>query len=208
MYDMFKAKYTGKYLEDYVDHVHASGQSLRDRIQFNVHVRSVEKRGNSWHLVCTGSDKTNDTRILTAARLMMANGQASITRYPNLPGRDSFGGRIIHQIDFSQSDLVKNKEIQHVAVLGGGNSAADMVYESVKAGKTVSWIIRKTGDGSTGPGVFAPANVSTPYRNPGLAAQTRIMSTLQPCFMNKDTLWSWFLHRTTYGISMIKWIFG
>ena len=66
---------------------------------------------------------------------------------------------------------------------------------------------RKTGDGSTGPGFFAPPDVNTPYQNPGYAAQTRIMSTLQPCFMNKDTWWTWFLHRTSCGVSMVRWIF-
>jgi dimethylaniline monooxygenase (N-oxide forming) len=208
MNDLFRARYTGKYLEDYVDHVQAAGRSLRDRVQFNVYVQSVEKHGDRWHLACTGSDGRSNTRTFIAARLMMANGQASIPRYPDLPGKDGFEGKITHQIDFGKSGVIQNGNIQHITVLGGGKSAADMVYESAKAGKTVSWVIRKTGDGSTGPSFFTPPDVSTPYQNPGYAAQTRIMSSLQPCFMNKDTWWTWFLHRTSYGVSMVKWIFG
>jgi dimethylaniline monooxygenase (N-oxide forming) len=207
MNDLFKAKYTGKYLEEYADHVRAAGRSLRDRIQFNVHVRSVQKHGDRWHLACSKPGREQDIRSLTAARLMMANGQASVPRMPQLPGQNQFEGQIIHSLNFGDSDVIKNDRIQHITVLGGGKSAADMVYESVKAGKTVSWVIRKTGDGSTGPGFFAPADVPTPYRSPGFAAQTRVMSSLQPCFMNHDTWWSWFLHRTSYGVKMVKWIF-
>ena len=40
MNDLFRAKYTTKYLEDYVDNMSHAGQTLRDRIQFNTHVQS------------------------------------------------------------------------------------------------------------------------------------------------------------------------
>lgn len=207
MHDLFRAKYTGKYLEGYADHVRTNGRSLRDRIQFNVVVQSVQKKENLWHIACTGPIKESNTKIFATARLIMANGQASIPRYPELPGKEKFDGKIIHQIDFGRSSAITDRQTQHVTVLGAGKSAADMVYESAKAGKTVSWVIRKTGEGSTGPGFFVPPDVKTPYQNPGYAAQTRIMSSLQPCFMNKDTWWTWFLHRTTYGVSMVRWIF-
>jgi hypothetical protein len=207
MNDLFRAKYTLKYLEDYANHVHAAGRSLRDRIQFNINVQSIEKRGSRWFLTCSGPNGKNNTITLTASLLMMANGQTSIPRLPDLPGQELFQGIIVHSVDFGQSDVIKNDKVQHVAVLGGGKSAADMVYESVKAGKTVSWIIRKTGDDSAGPGFFAPPDVPTPYRNPGFAAQTRAMASLQPCFLMQDNLWSWFLHRTRYGVKLVKWIF-
>ncbi|KAH7087175.1 flavin-binding monooxygenase-like protein-like protein [Paraphoma chrysanthemicola] len=167
MNDLFKSKYTGKYLEDYVDHIKVDGHSLRDRIHFNIHIQSVEKRDGRRELKC----------------------------------------KIVHLLDFGQSDIIKNNRYQHIAVLGGSKPALDMVYESVKAGKTVSWVIRKTGDGSTGPGFFAPVDIKTPYRNAGYAAQTRAMSSFQPCFMVKDTWWTWFLHQTSCGIGLVKWIF-
>lgn len=207
MNTLFKAKYTGKYLENYVDHIKVAGRSLRDRIQFNVHVQSVEKRGDRWYLLCAGPDGKSDARSLTTVRLMMANGQASVPRMPDLPGHEQFEGTIIHSLDFGQSDIISNDKIQHITVLGGGKSAADMVYALAKVGKTVTWVVRKTGDGSTGPAFFAPADVSTPYQSPGYAAQTRVMSSLQPCFMNPDTWWAWFLHRTSWGMNLVKWIF-
>jgi dimethylaniline monooxygenase (N-oxide forming) len=207
MNSLFRAKYTGKYLEDYVDNVKIDGRSLRERVQFNVQVQTVEKHGELWYLMCTQSDSTSTTKALATPRLMMANGQTSVPRMPNLSGRELFEGKIIHSLDYGQSDVMTNDGIKHITVLGGGKSAADMVYESVKAGKTVTWVIRKTGDGSTGPGFFAPADVPTPYESPGYAAQTRVMSSLQPCYMNPDTWWARFLHRTSFGMGLVKWIF-
>ncbi|KAI2618008.1 hypothetical protein GGS26DRAFT_596021 [Hypomontagnella submonticulosa] len=104
--DLVRVEYTAKYLEDYVKNTGHAGQALRDRIQFNTHVGSVEK--------------------------------------------EHFNGKIIHSVDYGQSDVIQDKYIQHVAVNSAGKSAADMVYETVKAGNTVSWIIHETGNGSLG----------------------------------------------------------
>jgi dimethylaniline monooxygenase (N-oxide forming) len=207
MHGLFRAKYTGKYLEDYVDYINIGGRSLRDRIRFNVHVQHAEKRDDLWHLICTGPDGKSNVKSLTASRLMVANGQASAPRMPELPGRDLFNGRVIHSLDFGQSNVTTDDNVQYITVLGGGKSAADMVYECVKAGKTVTWVIRKTDDGSTGPAFFAPADTPTPYQSPGYMAQTRVISSLQPCYLNPDTWWAWFLHRTRFGTSIVKWIF-
>ncbi|KAF3071070.1 putative dimethylaniline protein [Daldinia childiae] len=95
----------------------------------------------------------------------MANGQSSVPNMPNFPGKEHFRGKVIHSVDFGQSDVVQDKSIQHIAVIGAGKSAADMVYEVVKAGKTVSWIIHETGNGSLGAAAFAPIDLPTPYKN-------------------------------------------
>jgi len=36
---------------------------------------------------------------------------------------------------------------KYITVLGGAKSAADMAYACAKAGKSVSWIIRSSGNG-------------------------------------------------------------
>jgi dimethylaniline monooxygenase (N-oxide forming) len=208
MHGLFRAKYTGKYLEDYVDHINIGGRSLRDRIRFNVHVQHVEKRDGLWHLACTGPDDKSNAKTLTTSRLLIANGQASTPRMPKLPRRNLFKGKVIHSLDFGQSNITTDDSVQYITVLGGGKSAADMVYECAKAGKIVTWVIRKTEDGSTGPAFFAPADAPTPYRSPGYMAQTRVMSRLQPCYLNPDTWWAWFLHRTRFGMGIVKWIFN
>lgn len=208
MHDLFRAKYTTKYLEDYVDKMSHAGQTLRDRIQFNTHVESIKKIDGQWRFICI--DTINKSRrVLFSSRVMMANGQSSVPNIPSFPGQEHFHGKIIHSIDFGQSDVVQNKSIQHVSVIGAGKSAADMVYEAVKAGKTVSWIIRKTGNGSLGPAAFAPINLPTPYKNGVEASQARIMASLQPCYLIPNrSWWTWLLHSTTLGAKLVGEIFS
>jgi cation diffusion facilitator CzcD-associated flavoprotein CzcO len=127
---------------------------------------------------------------------------------PTFHGQDTFKGAIIHSIDFGQSNVLKDEAIQHVAVLGAGKSAADMVYEAVKAGKTVSWIIRRSDEG-LGPAAFAPIDLPTPYKNGIEASQARIMASLQPCFLIPNrSWWTWFLHSTRVGEKLVGSVFN
>jgi dimethylaniline monooxygenase (N-oxide forming) len=200
--DCFKAKYTTEYLEKYVDEKRHAGRSLRDRIHFGIQVQSIEKVDDKWLISCM--DSHDNLAAFSTAKLMIANGEHSLSNMPDLPGRERFRGVIIHSEDFGQSNIISTKAVKHIAVIGAGKSSADMIYEALQDGKTVSWIIRKTG---TGPGFFAPIDLKTPYKNGVEAAQTRIMSTLQPSLLNKDTWWTWFLHSTIVGVALVKWVF-
>ncbi|KAJ8064948.1 hypothetical protein OCU04_007252 [Sclerotinia nivalis] len=201
--DCFKAKYTTEYLEKCVDEKRHAGRSLRDRIQFGVQVQSIEKEGENFVISCMNSK--NIPVLFSARKLMVANGENSLPNMPDLPGKESFEGIILHSEEFGQSDIISSESVKYIAVIGAGKSSADMIYEAVKAGKTVSWIIRKTG---TGAGFFAPIDLKTPYKNGVEAAQTRVMSTLQPSLLNRDTWWTWFLHSTFIGVAIVKWIFS
>lgn len=202
-YDCFKAKYTTEYLEKYVDENKHGGRSLRDRIQFGVNVLKVEKSQGGWLLSCVNAE--GSPIKVFAEKLMVANGQCSLPNMPDLPGREKFDGKIVHSEAFGETKILANKDIDHISVIGGGKSAADMVYEAVKAGKTVSWIIRTSG---TGPAFFAPLDEKTPWDNVVEASHTRIMSWLMPCVFNPESLWTWFLHRTMIGISIVNAIFS
>jgi dimethylaniline monooxygenase (N-oxide forming) len=208
MHDLFRAKYTTKYLEDYVDNMSHAGQTLLDRIQFNTHVESIKKVDGHWRFMCTDTT-TKSQRTVFSSRVMMANGQSSVPNRPSFPGQEQFHGKIIHSIDFGQSTVIQSQSIQHVSVIGAGKSAADMVYEAVKAGKTVSWIVRKTGNGSLGPAALAPIDLPTPYKNGVEASQARIMASLQPCYLIPyRSWWTWFLHSTALGTKLVKKIFS
>jgi dimethylaniline monooxygenase (N-oxide forming) len=207
MHDLFRAKYTTKYLEDYTDNNSHNGKTLRDRIQFNTYVETIKKIDGKWQLSCVDTINKSE-RTLVSSRLMLANGQSSLPNVPEFPGREHFRGKIIHSVDFGQSDVINNASVQHIAVIGAGKSAADMVYEAVKAGKTVSWIIRKTGNGSLGPAAFAPLDLATPYKNGVEASQARIMASLQPSYLIPDqSWWTWFLHSTNLGAKLVNRIF-
>ncbi|KAI0165094.1 flavin-binding monooxygenase-like protein-like protein [Hypoxylon sp. FL1284] len=207
MSDLFPARYTTQYLEAYVDKMSHAGKTLRDRIQFNTQVESIRKVNGRWQLQCVDT-VSKSQRTMFSMRLMVANGQSSAPNLPNFPGKEHFQGKIIHSIDFGQSDVMQDKLVQHVSVIGAGKSAADMVYEAVKAGKTVSWIIRKTGDGSLGAAALAPIDLPMPYKNGGEASQARIMASLQPCYLIPyRSWWTWLLHSTTLGAKLVTKIF-
>ncbi|KAI1322323.1 putative dimethylaniline monooxygenase [Xylariaceae sp. FL0255] len=208
MNDLFLSKYTTKYLEDYVDNMHHGhdGKTIQDRIQFHTDVHSIKKMGRYWQLSCIDTN-SKCQRLLTTVRLMMANGQSSVPNMPNFHGKEQFQGSIVHSIDFGQSSIIQDDTIQEIAVIGAGKSAADMVYEAVKANKTVSWIIRKTGDG-LGAAAFAPIDLPTPYKNGVEASQARVMASLQPCYLISNTWWSWLLHSTGFGAKLVSKLFA
>ncbi|KAK8102081.1 flavin-binding monooxygenase-like protein-like protein, partial [Apiospora sp. TS-2023a] len=208
MHDLFRAKYTTKYLEDYVDKMSHSGKTLRDRIQFNAQVESINKINGQWRIECIDVD-TKSRRTMSSPRLMMANGQSSVPNVPTFTGQEHFQGKILHSIDFGQSDIIQDPSIKHVSVIGGGKSAADIVYEAAKAGKTVTWIIRKTGNNSLGTAALAPIDLPTPYRNGVEASQARIMASLQPSYLIPyKTWWTWLLHSTRLGALLVGKIFS
>ncbi|KUJ08232.1 flavin-binding monooxygenase-like protein-like protein [Mollisia scopiformis] len=199
--DCFKARYTTEYLEKYVDEKMHEGRSLRDRVRFGVQVKGIEKVDGRWRVSCV---RREEEVVFWAEKLMLANGENSLPNIPSFAGREGFQGKIIHSQDFGSSNILSAPEVQHVAVLGAGKSAADMVYEAVQQGKTVSWIISKNG---TGPGFFAPIDTKSPYRNVVEAAQTRVMSTLQPSITGPENWWTGFLHRTWVGRWLVGFIF-
>ncbi|KAF2117286.1 putative dimethylaniline monooxygenase [Lophiotrema nucula] len=207
MNDLFRAQYTTKYLEQYADHMQHSGRSLRDRIQFNTTVKSIKKVDGQWHLRCSHTTSGTDKFVRTA-KLMVANGHCSVPNMPSLLGKEDFRGRIVHSFDFGTSSVISDDSVQHVTVIGAGKSSADMVYEAVKAGKTVSWIIRKSGNGGHGPAAFAPIDLPTPYKNGVEASQARIMASLQPSVLIPDrSWWTWFLHSTRLGTKLVGRVF-
>jgi hypothetical protein len=76
-----------------------------------------------------------------------------------------------------------------------------MVYAAIKAGKSVSWIIRDPG---TGPGFFLASKGIGPYKNAYEVGSTRIAATLSPSiFHRKGNLWTRFLHGTSWGVKLV-----
>lgn len=99
--------------------------------------------------------------------------------------------------------LSTNSPYKHITVLGGGKSAADMVYAIIKTNPNlqVNWIIRRKGEG---PGFFLHAAPSGRYRNaaePMLSQNATLMNpsafrTMLPEFQS--------LHREASGRSIIE----
>ncbi|KAL8645587.1 MAG: hypothetical protein Q9210_006624 [Variospora velana] len=198
-HDIFEAKFVTKYLEEYVDSHVYDGKSLRDRILFGFKVASLQKSADTWQVHGAGN------QTISAPKLVVATGHTSRPAMPTLPGKDNFLGPILHQKDFGKAsiEVFKDSSRPNVTVLGGGKSAADMVYASAKAGKNVAWIIRRDGEG---PAAFAAAAGKGPYRNGPEIAATRMMSALSPsCFTEPNWLSS-LIHGTARGRRIIAQI--
>ena len=188
------------YLESYIDEHLYNGQSLRDRIYFGIKVCGIEKLDKSWTVSARRSEKEEET--LRTAKLVIATGHTTIPHMPILPCQSLFKGPILHLKEFGKatSTVLASDSYDNVTISGGGKSAADMVYDSVKAGKKVSWIIRETGEG---PAAFAGAAGKGPYRNGLEIAATRLLSALSPSYFAPVTWWTKLIHGSQFGRAMV-----
>ena len=202
-FGFFRAKYTTRYLEKYVDFHDFQGKTLRDRICFNFKVSKLSKDGSIWVLL--GSHQASTEQRFLTYKLTVASGLTSVPNIPSINGDSCFERPIIHQVAFGQSSVLSSTSVRSVAILGGGKSAADMVYACVKAGKKVSWIIRRSG---TGPGyMFLPSGVG-PYKNSFELGSARFVNTLSPSIFHPRSLWTTFLHSTGFGNKVVDLIWN
>ncbi|KAE9964327.1 hypothetical protein EG328_010606 [Venturia inaequalis] len=199
--NFYDAKTMSVYLEEYIDSHSYAGRTLRERVTFNATVKSLEKIAGLWTIKYTIASKEDSA--LLSRKVIVSTGSTSIPNMPTLAGSSTFKGPIVHTLNFARSKILQNDSIKTITVIGGGKSAADMVYQSVKAGKQVSWIIRKSGKG---PGGFvAGKSPLGSYRNITELAVTRIFSAVViPSGLGPDTWLSSFLFRTKLG----RWLHG
>ena len=136
-HDIFESKYVTKYLEDYVDSHKYDGSTLRDRVKFGFRVQSIRKEGN-W--IVSGQHNER-AETVCSSKLIVATGHTSLPVMPNLPEQASFKGPVLHQKGFGKASstiLDSSSPYRNVTSFCGGKSAADMVYDSVKAGKSLA----------------------------------------------------------------------
>jgi len=198
-YDFFPARYVTACLERYIDSHVYNGQSLRSRIDFACRVEEVKKSASSWIISCSQGSITIET-----ARLIVATGLTSMPSMPVLPNQDAFNAPIIHQKDFAQSAYLDSVNMTKFSVLGGGKSAADIVYTAAKRGKNVSWIIRKRGGG---PAAHAPAKGNAIYRNANELLYNSFSSSFSPSVFQSTWL-SRFLHQSRLGRPITSWVWS
>lgn len=191
-YDNFEAKYLKQYLEQYVDSHVYNGISLRNRIWVNANVHSAERTATGWTLHINGAV----TQLIQCNRLAVASGTASKPIMPIFPLSDGFLAPILHHRDFgirSKAILAESSMCRNVTVLGGGKSAADMVYASLKAGRTVNWVIRTSGEG---PAIFMNPAPTGRYMHAVEANATRNAAVLNPSSFHPLDDWAQMLHQT------------
>ena len=194
-YDFYKSTAMAAYLDRYVDdHVYA-GSTLRERIRFGATVDKVEQTPAGW---LTSYSSGNRESVVASRKLIVATGSTSVPNMPELPGRDAFDGPIVHTLNYGRSKVYERKDTKNIAVVGGGKSAADMVYENVKAGRNVKWIIRASGKG---PGAFLDVKLQ-PFglRNAGEVGLVRATASILTLpGLQHASLWQRFMFNTRIG---------
>lgn len=200
IHDTFEAKYVSQYLEQYVDSHVYNGASLRSRIRVNADVRSVEKLSHDggWLLhVDVDVDDGTGSQSFHCTKLAVASGITSIPNMPSFPRSPQWKAPILHHRDLGAHEekiLDPESEYKNISVLGGGKSAADMVYGALKMGKNVNWIIRTSGDG---PGIFMdPAAPNGRYRHAAEAGATQKAAGLSPSSFHKLSAEAVSLHQS------------
>ena len=191
VHDTFEAKYVTHYLEDYVDSHVYNGTSLRSRIRLNAQVRSVEKVGSGWVLQVDGIVAPS----FQCTKLAVASGLTSLPIMPQFPLSCDWTAPMLHHRDFgvhSKEVLAASSAYKNITVLGGGKSAADMVYGSIQAGKKVNWIVRKSGEG---PAIFMNPAATGRYRNTAEAGSTQKAAILNPSGFRPMLDWAQRLHQ-------------
>ena len=178
LYDTFPARYVSQYLEDYVrDHVYAD-RPLLDRIWLKTEVASVKKIEGGWEVSLIGSMAYS----IRCSKLAVASGLTSQANLPDFPHHPDWSSPILHHRNFgihSQTLLSATSSYKHITVLGGGKSAADMVYAAVNTNPNlqINWIVRKKGEG---PGYFLHAAPNGRYRNAAEPMLSRNATQMNP----------------------------
>ena len=106
------------YLEDYARHF-----GLLENIRFNTRVVWVRALGAAGYEVTFADGASRRYK-----GVLVANGHHWSRRMPDIPGR--FAGELIHSKDYRHPDQLRGRR---VLVIGGGNSACDIVSEAARS---------------------------------------------------------------------------
>jgi hypothetical protein len=103
------------YLRDFAD-----AYNLRSRIALNTSIESVTKLDNgTWRVV------RQDGVVARYRAVVCCSGAQWVPNLPQVPG--SFSGEVLHSSEYRDLDQIRGKR---VLVVGGGNSACDIVVDA------------------------------------------------------------------------------
>ena len=180
------------YLNDF-----ARDFDLVRRIRLDTRVTKAEKLGTGWRLSVKGPQ---GDEALESSKLIVASGVTSEAYVPNFP-RNGFDHPIIHsaEIGWKLRDI-EQADLKRVVVLGAAKSAYDTVFQMLKLGKKVDWVIREDG---TGPLAIMPPRLLGINTVDVMA--TRFLASFSPALLHSDGPFYHFLQRTAIGNKLTKW---
>ena len=140
---------------------------LRPQIEFNTKVTAVRPRSDElWDVELANGEQ----RIYKG--VLVCNGHHWHKRFPNYPGE--FTGEYIHSKDFKAPEQLAGKR---VLVIGGGNSACDVVSEAARVSETAHLSLRR-GYWMTPKTVFGKPSIESPLMHLPVSIQRLLLRLL------------------------------
>jgi hypothetical protein len=106
--------------DEVVEHLEKYAASLSAEIRTGATVAGVEQAGGGFDV------QLRDGETLRAAAVVAASGSFSNPFVPVIPGRESFGGEVLHVADYRSPQPYADRR---VVVVGAGNSAVQVANE-------------------------------------------------------------------------------
>lgn len=137
---------TGPEIKRYADDV-ADKYDVRRHIRFNTVVEGArwDDDAKAWQVSVTSQGTTSET--LTARYLITATGFLSQPKLPDIPGIDSFAGKVVHTAEWDDDFDPAGRRI---AIIGTGATAVQLIPELAKAAadltvyqRTPIWVVPK-----------------------------------------------------------------
>ncbi|NKY33104.1 NAD(P)/FAD-dependent oxidoreductase [Nocardia speluncae] len=107
--------------DEVIDYLRSYAAALDAEIHTSTPVESVTSTGGEGFAVTTGTGA-----VFTAPRVIAATGSFGSPFLPAVPGRDEFGGRVLHASEYRHPAEFAD---QQVVVVGAGNSAVQIAAE-------------------------------------------------------------------------------
>jgi cation diffusion facilitator CzcD-associated flavoprotein CzcO len=117
---------------DFVAYLHRYVEVLELPIETGRMVTGVERNGDGWVV-------RTETGDVAARDVVVATGIVSAPRMPDVPGRERFGGRVIHSVEYRRPAGFQGRR---VLVVGVGNSGGEIGSELANAGARVTVAVR------------------------------------------------------------------
>ncbi|KAA8646116.1 hypothetical protein EYZ11_005526 [Aspergillus tanneri] len=175
----------------------AKDHDLVRRIRLRTRVTQVRRSANHQGWVV---ETESGERPIKCDKLIYATGATSSPIRPKWP-RENFDQPVIHSLDIATNlSLIESDTIQRVTVVGASKSSYDTVYQLLKAGKKVDWVIRPTVSG--GFSIFAPTFMF--FWRISDFVSTRFACSFSPSIMSTIGPWDRFLQRTKIGRLLVR----
>ena len=117
-----------------VEHLHHHAHEDGIDLMLGTHIERIERSNRGWLLRTDGED-------LQALQVVVATGYESEPVVPRWPGRERFGGQLIHSREYRNPEPFRDMS---VLVVGPGCSGMEIAYDLVEGGASKVWLSART----------------------------------------------------------------